>query len=44
MIADGDYIGPAKAGDPRRSKIVFIGRDLNRPQLRRGFESCQVAA
>jgi G3E family GTPase len=43
MIADGDYIGPWKAGDPRKSKIVFIGRDLNRPQLRRGFEACQVA-
>ncbi|SDB70083.1 CobW family GTP-binding protein [Belnapia rosea] len=42
MIADGDYIGPWKEGDPRRSKIVFIGRDLNRPMLRRGFESCQV--
>jgi G3E family GTPase len=42
MIADGDFIGPVKEGDPRRSKIVFIGRDLNRPQLRRGFESCQV--
>jgi G3E family GTPase len=42
MIADGDFIGPWREGDPRRSKIVFIGRDLNRPQLRRGFESCQV--
>ena len=42
MIADGDYIGDAKEGDPRKSKIVFIGRDLNRPQLRRGFEACQV--
>ena len=44
MIADGDYIGEAKEGDPRKSKIVFIGRDLNRPQLRRGFEACQVPA
>jgi G3E family GTPase len=44
MIADGDFIGPWKEGDPRKSKIVFIGRDLNRPQLRRGFESCQVDA
>ncbi|MDP3417546.1 GTP-binding protein [Falsiroseomonas sp.] len=44
MIADGDYIGNWKEGDPRRSKIVFIGRDLNRPQLRRGFEACQVPA
>ena len=42
MIADGDFIGPVKDGDPRKSKIVFIGRDLNRPQLRRGFEGCQV--
>ena len=40
MIADGDFIGPWKEGDPRKSKIVFIGRNLNRPQLRRGFESC----
>jgi G3E family GTPase len=43
MIADGDFIGPWKEGEPRTSRIVFIGRDLNRPQLRRGFESCQVA-
>lgn len=42
MIADGDYIGPWKEGEKRQSRIVFIGRDLNRPQLRRGFESCQV--
>ena len=42
MIADGDFIGPWKEGEPRRSKIVFIGRDLNRPLLRRGFEACQV--
>ena len=42
MIADGDFIGPWKEGDPRRSKLVFIGRDLNRPLLRRGFEACQA--
>ena len=46
MIADGDFVGPwpenEGSGD-RRSKLVFIGRNLNRPQLRRGFESCQVA-
>jgi G3E family GTPase len=44
MIADGDYVGDWPEGDPRRSRIVFIGRSLNRPQLRRGFESCQAAA
>ncbi len=40
MIADGDFIGPWKADDPRVSRLVFIGRNLNRPQLRRGFEGC----
>jgi G3E family GTPase len=43
MIADGDFIGPWKDNEPRTSRIVFIGRNLNRPQLRRGFESCQAA-
>ena len=43
MIAEGDYISPWKAGDPRHSRLVLIGRDLNRPQLRRGFEACQIA-
>ncbi len=42
MMADGDFVGPWREGEPRRSRIVFIGRKLNRPQLRRGFESCQV--
>ena len=40
MIADGDFVGPWRDGAPRRSKLVFIGRNLNRPQLRRGFEAC----
>jgi G3E family GTPase len=40
MIADGDYVAPWKEGEPRISRLVFIGRDLNRPQLRKGFESC----
>ena len=40
MIADGGFIGPWAPGAERTSKIVFIGRNLNRPQLRRGFESC----
>jgi G3E family GTPase len=39
MMADGDFIGPWKDGEPRTSRLVFIGRNLNRPQLRRGFES-----
>ncbi len=42
MIADGGFIAPISAEDPRHSRIVFIGRNVNRPLLRRGFESCQV--
>jgi G3E family GTPase len=42
MIADGDFIGPLKPGEPKTSRLVFIGRNLNRPQLRRGFESCAI--
>ena len=44
MIADGDHIGPWPEGSAKQSRLVFIGRDLNRPQLRRGFESCTVRA
>ncbi len=40
MIADGDYVAKWKEGEVRKSRIVFIGHDLNRPALRRGFESC----
>ena len=42
VIADGDHIGPWKAGDPRQSRIVFIGRELNRPEPRRGLEACAM--
>ena len=42
MIADGGYIGPWRKGEKRESHIVFIGRNLNRPRLRRGFEACRA--
>ena len=42
MIADGDFIGPWPVGSEKHSRLVFIGRNLNRPQLRRGFEACQA--
>jgi G3E family GTPase len=40
MLADGDFIGPWRPNEPRRSKLVLIGRNLSRPELRRGFEAC----
>ena len=30
MMADGDFIGPWREGETRSSRIVFIGRNLNR--------------
>ena len=40
MLADGGPIGPWKEGAPRQSRIVFIGRNVNRSELQRGFEAC----
>ncbi len=40
MMAEGDFIGPWRPGEARSSRLVFIGRNLNRPVFRRGFEGC----
>ena len=42
MMADGDFIGPWREGEKRSSRLVFIGRNLNRVTLRRGFEGCRA--
>lgn len=42
MIADGDFVGPWPEGAERRSRLVFIGRNLDREAMQRGFEACQV--
>ena len=39
MLADGEFIGPWKEGAPRQSRIVFIGRNVDRSELERGFEA-----
>jgi G3E family GTPase len=39
MLADGEFIGPWKDGAPRQSRIVFIGRNVDRSELERGFEA-----
>lgn len=40
MILDGDLQRDWKAGEKRESRLVFIGRDLNENELRKGFEDC----
>jgi len=40
MLVEGDHQRPWKAGEPRESRLVFIGRNLDAEALRRGFEAC----
>ena len=40
MILDGDHQRPWRDGEPRESRIVFIGRKLPEEKIRGGFESC----
>ncbi len=40
MILDGDLQRDWKPGEARESRLVFIGRDLNENELRKGFEAC----
>jgi G3E family GTPase len=40
MLLDGDLQLPWRADEPRESRLVFIGRNLNREELQAGFERC----
>ena len=40
MILDGDLQREWKADETRRSKLVFIGKELDGAKLRREFEAC----
>jgi G3E family GTPase len=40
MILDGDHQRPWQDGEPRESRIVFIGKKLPEEKIRKGFESC----
>jgi G3E family GTPase len=42
MIVEGDHQRPWKAEEPRASRLVFIGRDLDGERLRMGFEACRA--
>jgi len=43
MIIEGDHQRPWKDGEPRDSRLVFIGRELDPERLKRTFEACQAA-
>jgi G3E family GTPase len=40
MILEGDFQGEWKPGDKRYSRLVFIGRNLDKVALQAGFETC----
>ena len=42
MMLEGDHQRPWKDGEPRKSRLVFIGRELPETAIREGFESCIV--
>ena len=42
MVVDTSSLGPW-GNRPRRSQLVFIGRELDRDLLSRGFEACRVS-
>jgi G3E family GTPase len=40
MILEGDWQRPWRPDEPRSSRMVFIGRNLDEDALRQGFEAC----
>jgi len=40
MIVEGDHQRAWKEGEPRESRLVFIGRKLDEEMLKTGFEAC----
>ena len=43
MMLEGDHQRAWKVGEPRESRLVFIGRDLPEQLIRDGFQNCIVA-
>ncbi len=40
MMLEGDHQRPWKEGEPRQSRLIFIGRELPEQTIREGFERC----
>ncbi|UPJ58072.1 GTP-binding protein [Bradyrhizobium sp. 192] len=43
MMLEGDHQRKWREGEPRQSRLVFIGRELPEKAIREGFESCIVS-
>jgi G3E family GTPase len=44
MVMDSEWGAAWRRGEPRESRIVFIGRNLDRAEIERGFLACKAAA
>ncbi|WET73073.1 CobW family GTP-binding protein [Rhizobium croatiense] len=44
MIIEGDHQRPWKDDEKHESRLVFIGRDLDREKLEASFKACEAAA
>ncbi len=44
MIIEGNHQRAWKDGERRESRLVFIGRDLDRAKIERTFHACEMAA
>ncbi|MGO6743090.1 GTP-binding protein [Rhizobium ruizarguesonis] len=44
MIIEGDHQRPWKEGEKHESRLVFIGRELDREKLEASFKACGAAA
>ena len=42
MLMDGSTMGKWPEGAPRKSRLVFIGRNLESMGLEEGFERCRI--
>ena len=40
QILDGDHQRSWQPGEPRESRIIFIGRNLPHDKIKAGFEGC----
>lgn len=42
MLIEGDFIAPWNEAEPHRSRLVFIGRNLDAVALQQGFLACRA--
>ena len=40
MIVEGDHQRPWHEGEKRETRLVFIGRNLDREKIERSFNAC----